>query len=194
MALQVDYALFAASVAMAFVFGQIPISDAVLSRYVPDQWRAKVLSVKFMLNLVVGALALLAARTILASGGGFESVMTMLAIAACLIILAALVLPERSGVEIDTQNKLPTSRIETVLCLGKPLFCSLKIAISIPHALTSFLRRIHKFKPLGLSSCLFISNIFLTTGAVTFHSICWGNLGWFHGIGRNSFSTVASGL
>ena len=106
MALQVDYALFAASIlAMAFVFGQIPISDAVLSRYVPDQWRAKVLSVKFMLNLVVGALALLAARTILASGGGFESVMTMLAIAACLIVLAALVLPERSGSELEIQNK-----------------------------------------------------------------------------------------
>ena len=106
MALQVDYALFAASIlAMAFVFGQIPISDAVLSRYVPDQWRAKVLSVKFMLNLVVGALALLAARTILASGGGFESVMTMLAIAACLIVLAALVLPDRSGSELEIQAK-----------------------------------------------------------------------------------------
>ena len=73
MAIQLDYALFAASLmAMAFVFGQIPISDAVLSRYVPDKWRTKVLSVKFLLNLVVGALALLAARTILASGGGFE--------------------------------------------------------------------------------------------------------------------------
>ena len=106
MALQVDYALFAASIlAMAFVFGQIPISDAVLSRYVPDQWRAKVLSVKFMLNLVVGALALLAARTILASGGGFESVMTMLAIAACLVVLAALVLPDRSGSELEIQHK-----------------------------------------------------------------------------------------
>ncbi len=102
MALQVDYALFAASLlAMAFVFGQIPISDAVLSRYVPDQWRTKVLSVKFLLNLVVGALALLAARTLLASGGGFEVVMIMLAIAACFIVFAALVLPARSGAELD---------------------------------------------------------------------------------------------
>ncbi len=102
MALQVDYALFgAAMLAMAFVFGQIPISDAVLSRYVPDVWRAKVLSVKFLLNLMVGALALLAARTVLADGGGFPSVMIMLAMAACFIVLAAFVLPARSGAELD---------------------------------------------------------------------------------------------
>ena len=107
MAIQLDYALFAASLlAMAFVFGQIPISDAVLSRYVPDQWRTKVLSVKFLLNLVVGALALLAARTILASGGGFEAVMTMLAVAACFIVLAGFVLPARSGAELDAVSDL----------------------------------------------------------------------------------------
>jgi MFS family permease len=101
MALQTDYALFAASLlAMGFVFGQIPITDAVLSRYVPDEWRAKVLSVKFMLNLMIGALALLAARTILAAGEGFEMVITVLALAACLIFLAALILPARSGAEI----------------------------------------------------------------------------------------------
>ncbi len=101
MALQTDYALFAASLlAMAFVFGQIPITDAVLSRYVPDEWRAKVLSVKFMLNLMIGALALLAARAILAAGEGFEMVITVLALAACLIFLAALILPARSGAEI----------------------------------------------------------------------------------------------
>ena len=105
MAMQEDYALFAASMlAMSFVFGQIPISDAVLSRYVPDQWRTKILSVKFLLNLVVGALALLAVRMILASGDGFDVVMSMLAIAACFIVLAALVLPARSGIEIENYS------------------------------------------------------------------------------------------
>jgi len=100
MALQTDYALFfSAVIAMGFVFGQIPITDAVLARYVPEQWRAKALSVKFMLNLVIGALALLSARTILASGGGFDMVMVMLAGAASLIVLAALLLPARSGAE-----------------------------------------------------------------------------------------------
>ncbi|MDP6342249.1 MAG: MFS transporter [Alphaproteobacteria bacterium] len=101
MALQTDLALFAVAVlAMGFVFGQIPISDAVLARYVPDQWRAKVLSIKFMLNLVIGAGALLTARFILAAGEGFDMVMAVLAMAACLIFLAALLLPAKSGAEL----------------------------------------------------------------------------------------------
>ena len=57
------------------------------------------LSVKFMLNLIIGALALLAARYILAAGEGFDTVISVLALAACLIFLAALLLPARSGAE-----------------------------------------------------------------------------------------------
>ena len=54
----------------------------------------------------IDALALLAARTILASGGGFEAVMTMLAVAACFIVLAGFVLPARSGAELDAVSDL----------------------------------------------------------------------------------------
>lgn len=100
MATQTDYGLLAASlVALAFVFGQIPITDAVLTRYVPDEWRAKALSIKFMLNLVIGALALIVARTVLAGGGGFDTLMLVLAFAASLVLLAALLLPARVGEE-----------------------------------------------------------------------------------------------
>jgi MFS family permease len=96
MAMQKDYALFAVSLlAMGFVFGQIPITDAVLSQYVPDQWRAKVLSIKFLINLVIGALALLTARYLLSTGAGFEAVMRVISIAACFIVGAAILLPNR---------------------------------------------------------------------------------------------------
>ncbi len=96
MAMQTDYALFAVSLlAMGFVFGQIPITDAVLSQYVPDQWRAKVLSIKFLINLVIGALALLTARYLLSTGAGFEAVMRVISIAACFIVGAAILLPNR---------------------------------------------------------------------------------------------------
>ena len=98
MSAQTDYALLLTTLlAMTFVFGQIPITDAVLSRYVPDIWRAKVLSIKFMLNLVIGAMALMTARYVLASGGGFQTMMMVLAAAACLVVLAALLLPAREG-------------------------------------------------------------------------------------------------
>ncbi len=96
MAMQTDYALFAVSLlAMGFVFGQIPITDAVLSQYVPDQWRAKVLSIKFLINLVIGALAFMTARYLLSSGAGFEAVMRVISIAACFIVGAAILLPNR---------------------------------------------------------------------------------------------------
>jgi len=96
MAMQTDYTLFAVSLlAMCFVFGQIPITDALLSQYVPDQWRAKVLSIKFMINLVIGALALMTARYLLSTGAGFETVMRVIAIAACFIVGAAILLPKR---------------------------------------------------------------------------------------------------
>ena len=98
MVMQQDCILFVVTLlAMGFVFGQIPITDAVLSRYVPDQWRTKVLSVKFMLNLLIGASALATARWMLSGGAGFEGVIQVLALAACLIIAAALVLPSRSS-------------------------------------------------------------------------------------------------
>ena len=110
MATQIDYGLLAASLAaMAFVFGQIPIADAVLARYVPDQWRAKALSIKFMLNLVIGAMALIVARTILAGGGGFETLMMVLAMAAGFVVLAALLLPARIGGEEAVPVPLPTA-------------------------------------------------------------------------------------
>ena len=97
MSMQVDYLLFvAALLSMTFVFGQIPITDAVLSRYVPDAWRAKVLSVKFLLNIGVGAVSLMTARMILASGGGFETVVLVLAIGACFIVLGAFLLPTKT--------------------------------------------------------------------------------------------------
>ena len=96
MAMQTDYSLFAVSLlAMGFVFGQIPITDALLSQYVPDQWRAKVLSIKFMINLVIGAFALMTARYLLSTGAGFETVMRVIAITACFIVGAAFLLPKR---------------------------------------------------------------------------------------------------
>ena len=96
MAVYTDYNLFIVSLmAMGFVFGQIPITDAVLSQYVPDQWRTKVLSIKFLINLLIGAVALMTARYLLSSGAGFEPVMKTLAISGCLVVLAALLLPKR---------------------------------------------------------------------------------------------------
>jgi len=105
MSYQENWTLFlTAFIALAVVFGQIPITDAVLSRYVPDKWRAKVLSVKFMLNLCIGAAVLPITSRILDAGGGFETVLMLLSAAALLIVAAALVLPYQAPGE---QNRAP---------------------------------------------------------------------------------------
>jgi MFS family permease len=109
MAYQADWTLFlVAFLAMAAVFGQIPITDAVLSRYVPDKWRAKVLSIKFMLNLTIGASVLPFASYVLdrspTDSDGFQTILLILAAAACLIVSAALILPRQAAGE---QNMVP---------------------------------------------------------------------------------------
>ena len=98
MAFQSNLALFFSTlVAMAFIFGQIPITDALITRYVPDIWRAKVLSCKVMLNLVVGAIALVIARHILASGGDFKNILLVLVSAGFILLAAAILLPEQAA-------------------------------------------------------------------------------------------------
>ena len=94
MATQSNLALFFLTLlTMSFVFGQIPITDTLLSRYVPDVWRAKILSIKVMLNLVVGSLALLMARYILETGGSFHGILFVLSGAGLILFLAAILLP-----------------------------------------------------------------------------------------------------
>ena len=96
-----DYALFFAMlVAMCFVFGQIPITDTILSRYVPDHWRARVLSVKFMVNLTIGATVLPICGAILQSGYEMAALFTVMSILAVFVVIAGALLP----VQADAQR------------------------------------------------------------------------------------------
>ena len=88
---------FAMLIAMCFVFGQIPITDAILSRYVPDAWRARVFSVKFMLNLSIGASVLPVCGIFLQTGYSMTSLFTLMSVIATLIIVAAMILPQQQS-------------------------------------------------------------------------------------------------
>ena len=93
-----DLALFVAMLlAMSFVFGQIPITDTILARYVPDAWRARVLSVKFMLNLSIGASVLPICGLILKTGYTMATLFTLMSAIAILIVVAAIVLPQQKS-------------------------------------------------------------------------------------------------
>jgi len=90
------------TLAMCFVFGQIPITDAIMARYVPDEYRGRVLSIKFLLNLTVGAMVLPFCGYLLQIGYVMSDLFFIISIVASLIFLAGLVLPEQEGVSLKT--------------------------------------------------------------------------------------------
>ena len=97
-----DYLLlFVMLMAMLFVFGQVPITDAILVRYIDDKWRARVLSVKFLINLCAGASVLPLTSIFLKSGFTFGDLLKILSILAVFVIFSALMLPsERNQIKL----------------------------------------------------------------------------------------------
>lgn len=87
----------AALLMMAFVFGQIPIADTLITRYTPDAWRGRVFSVKYILNLGVSAFAVPSIAVLYMREGGFETLFTVLGIGAVVMTITAVVLLARVG-------------------------------------------------------------------------------------------------
>jgi MFS family permease len=85
--------------AMAFVFGQVPINDIILSRYVPDEKRAKILSIKYVLNLSAGASVLPICSLMMQNGFEMRQIFSMMSFMAVFILLAALLLPKQLEAE-----------------------------------------------------------------------------------------------
>ena len=98
------YLFFISLVAICFVFGQIPINDAILSRYIPDEKRGKILSIKFLLNLCVGAAVLPVSSLLMQNGYEFNTIFILMGWMAILILFAALILPNQT--EIDRLDKI----------------------------------------------------------------------------------------
>ena len=85
--------LAVATAMMFFVFGQIPINDAMVARYIDDRWRARAYALRYVISFGASAgsvplVALLYGRT-----GGFSAVFLVLAALATLIVAAALCFP-----------------------------------------------------------------------------------------------------
>ncbi len=81
---------------MAFVFGQIPIGDAIMSAHIPDKYRSQFLSVKFLLNLCIGATILPLTSILLRTGYELNFLFLILSIVPILVIFGALILPKIS--------------------------------------------------------------------------------------------------
>ena len=88
--------LFIMLAAMIFVFGQVPITDVILVKYVKDSWRGRVLSIKFMVNLSAGASVLPITSLLLKNGYDFSFVLQCLAFISTSVIIAGMLLPNKS--------------------------------------------------------------------------------------------------
>jgi MFS family permease len=81
---------------MLAVFGQIPLNDAIVGRYVADEFRARVLAVRYVVSLGVAAVAVPMIATLHRTAGGFSNVFLVLAALAGGVLIASCFFPSRA--------------------------------------------------------------------------------------------------
>jgi MFS family permease len=93
------WAMLAAALAMMLaVFGQIPLNDAIVGKYVADEYRARVLSVRYVVSLGVAAVAVPMIAVLHRTQGGFGNVFLVLAALAGCMLICSLFFPSRREV------------------------------------------------------------------------------------------------
>src|SRR5437868_3782518 len=88
--------MLAASLAMMLaIFGQIPLNDAIVGKYCADEYRARVLAVRYVVSLGVAAVAVPLIAVLHRTEGGFRNVFLVLAALAAGMLAASLFFPAR---------------------------------------------------------------------------------------------------
>jgi MFS family permease len=87
--------LLAALAMMLAIFGQIPLNDAIVGKYCADEYRARVLAVRYVVSLGVAAIAVPLIALLHRTEGGFRNVFLVLAALAAGMLAASLFFPAR---------------------------------------------------------------------------------------------------
>ncbi len=96
------WAMLAAALAMMLaVFGQIPLNDAIVGKYVADEYRARVLSVRYVVSLGVAAVAVPLIAVLHRTAGGFSNVFLVLSALAAGMLAASLFFPSRRQMAVQ---------------------------------------------------------------------------------------------
>ena len=66
-----------------------------MSRYIPDHARGKILSIKFVLNLSVGAAVIPISSLLLKAGYELSTLFSFMSALAIFVVLASIILPSR---------------------------------------------------------------------------------------------------
>jgi MFS family permease len=91
--------LVVALLMMMAIFGQIPLNDGIVGKYVADEYRARVLSVRYVVSLGVASLAAPMIGYLHGTAGGFSNLFLVLGALACAVFLAALFFPSRQRMQ-----------------------------------------------------------------------------------------------
>ncbi|MGH6886799.1 MAG: MFS transporter, partial [Geminicoccales bacterium] len=89
--------LGAAVLMMLAVFGQIPLNDAIVGKYCADEYRARVLAVRYVVSLGVAAVAVPLIAVLHRTEGGFSNVFLVLAALAAGMLAASTFFPSRDA-------------------------------------------------------------------------------------------------
>jgi MFS family permease len=87
--------LLAAFAMMLAIFGQIPLNDAIVGKYVADEYRARVLAVRYVVSLGVAAIAVPLIAVLHRTEGGFRNVFLVLAALAVAMLCASAFFPAK---------------------------------------------------------------------------------------------------
>jgi MFS family permease len=88
------YGMLVVAVAMMFfVFGQIPINDAMVAKYTAEEWRARAYALRYVVSFGASAAAVPLIAYVHRSHGDFQPLFAILAALAGLILAAALAFP-----------------------------------------------------------------------------------------------------
>src|SRR3954468_24822892 len=91
--------LVVALLMMMAIFGQIPLNDGIVGKYVADEYRSRVLSVRYVVSLGVASVAVPMIALLHRTEGGFRNVFLVLAALASAILVSALFFPSRGRMQ-----------------------------------------------------------------------------------------------
>lgn len=78
---------------MFFIFGQVPINDAMLAAYTDERWRARAFAVRYVVSFLGSAMAVPLIAYVHRTSGDFKQLFFILAALAAAMFVAAVTLP-----------------------------------------------------------------------------------------------------
>ena len=98
-----NYLMLAVALAMMFfVFGQVPINDAMIARYTAEEWRARAYAVRYVMSFGGSATAVPLVAWVYSAYGDFQPLYAFLAALAVLTFVFALAFPGERTTRLAT--------------------------------------------------------------------------------------------